>query len=320
MWLGARLREVLLQRKVFRPKGHETAGRQAEEHLTRIISAGIEGTSWRMWEGLRIPNKTGRRREVDCIVIGGHKVLMIEQKHWSGSMEVVERNGKESVIQHRRSGEEMDHGDVFGTIKLKTTILQNHHGVSEFFAVDFCPFVIFSNRNLEVPDSVLARDDCWTLQDILDYLPNSDGDDPSAGGLSPQDEALAATLDRLGSWDTVHFWGGDQTNGDVYSISENSGAIASLFDQNRERIVKLKAYAERSIWKAIFKRPVINVELFDEDGVFATCEVNPNGEVRYRAAGSRKKRVVSWRHVVGLELTSRIVDDNDGEPLAPREL
>ena len=65
---------------------------------------------------------------------------------------------------------------------------------------------------------------------------------------------------------------------------------------------------------------MINVELFDEDGVFATCEVNPNGEVRYRAAGSRKKRVVSWRHVVGLELTSRIVDDNDGEPLAPREL
>ncbi len=318
MWLGARLREVFLQRKAFRPKGHETAGREAEEHLTRIITAGIEGTSWRMWEGLRIPNKMGRRREVDCIVVGGDRVLMIEQKHWSGSMEVVEKEGEESVIQHRRSGEEMDHGDVFGTIKLKTDILLSYHGAGEGCSIEFCPFVIFSNRNLEVPDSVLARDDCWTLQDILDYLPNSEGNDPSEGGLSPQDEALATTLDRLGSWDTVHFWGGDQTNGDIYSISEDSGVIASLFDENRERVVKLKVYAERSIWKAIFKRPVIDVELFDDNGVFAKCEVNPNGEVRYRAAGSQKRRVVAWRHVVGLELTSRIVDD--GELLAPREM
>ena len=169
---------------------------------------------------------------------------MIEQKHWSGSMEVIQENGDERVIQHRRSGEKMDHGDVFGTIELKSRILQAHHGVSEFFFVDFCPFVIFSNRNLEVPENVLARTDCWILQDILDYLPNAGGGDPSKDGLSPANSALASTLDRLGSWDSVYLWGGEISNGDVYSVSDDSGTIALMFREQRERITKIKIHAD----------------------------------------------------------------------------
>ena len=319
MWLGARLHEAWLQRRKFSPIGHQVAGREAEEHLTKIISAGIEGTHWRMWEGLRIPNKDGRRREVDCIVVGGENVLMIEQKHWSGEMEIISEDGRERVIQHRRSGDKMDHGDVFGTIKLKTTILQHHHGASEFFTVEMLPFVIFSNRNLDVPDSVKAREDCWSLADILDYLPKSGGNDPSNDGLSVPHAALAATLDRLGSWDTLHHYGGQQTIGDIYSVSENSGRLASLFKQHRERITIIKIIAERSLWKAIIKRPTLTAELFEEEGMFEVCEVEPGGCLNYRGAGSRQRKTIEWRHITGMELTSRIIDDEDGVPRAPTD-
>ena len=319
MWFGARLREAWLQRIKFPPIGHQVAGREAEEHLTKIIAAGIEGTHWRMWEGMRIPNKDGRRREVDCIVVGGEKVLMIEQKHWSGEMEIITEEGRERVLQHRRSGDTMDHGDVFGTIKLKTTILQHHHGASEFFAVEMLPFVIFSNHNLAVPDSVVAREDCWSLTDILDYLPKSGGNDPSKDGLSVPYAALAATLDRLGSWDTLHYYGGQQTIGDIYSVSENSGHLASLFKQHRERITKIKILADRSLWKAIIKRPTLTAELFDEEGMFEVCEVEPGGCLNYRGAGSRQRKTLEWRHIIGMEFTSRIVDDGEGVPRAPTD-
>jgi hypothetical protein len=319
MWLGGRLKEAVAQRKKFLPRGHEVAGREAEEHLTKIIAAGIKGTHWRIWEGLRIPNKNGRRREIDCIVVGGEEVLLIEQKHWSGNMEVIQEDGKEKVIQHRRSGEEMDHGDVFGTIKLKGTILQHHHGASEFFSVSMRPFVIFSNRNLEVPPSVQGRDDCWSLNDILNYLPNSGGDDPSKDGLSPADAALAATLDRLGSWDTLHLWGGHTINGDVFSTSTNSGPIEELFYQHRDRITKIRVNADRSLLKALFKRPRLYLDIADKDGVFDTCEAFPDGKLNYKRAGSSQRRSIEWRHITGIELTSRVVDDEDGVPRAPTD-
>ncbi|PXY76692.1 MAG: hypothetical protein CXX80_02775, partial [Methanobacteriota archaeon] len=187
------------------------------------------------------------------------------------------------------------------------------------FAVEMLPFVIFSNRNLVVPDSVKAREDCWSLADILDYLPKSGGVDPSKDGLSVPHAALAATLDRLGSWDTLHHYGGQQTIGDIYSISENSGHLASLFKQHRERITKIKILADRSLWKAIIKRPTLTAELFDEEGMFEVCGVEPGGCLNYRGAGSRQRKTLEWRHIAGMELTSRIVDDEDGVPRAPTD-
>ncbi|HIK78427.1 MAG: hypothetical protein CXT69_04330 [Methanobacteriota archaeon] len=302
MWIGARIKEVFLRKQKFTPKGHEVAGRRAENDLARTVNAGISGSYWRAWEGLRIPNKDGHRREVDLIILANEEALLIEQKHWSGD---VKMEG-ETVFQHRRSGDIMDHGEVFGKIKMKCGVLAWHHNVNDSLQVPMRPVVIFSNKNLNVPDYVAQREDCMTVAELIDYLPGGGG---SVGtGFTPAQIALTSTLDELGSWDEIHQPGGNRIFGDVFAGLPEQGPVHDLLKNRFEDIKEINVKREMSIWKAIIKRPALDAEIINQNGaVMAVCAINPDSVIKHRPAGSRGSTEVKWRHVDKVVLTSRFV-------------
>lgn len=303
MWVGKRIKEVILRRKKFAPRGHEVAGRRAENDLALVVEAGIANTYWRMWEGLRIPNKEGNRREVDLIILADGEALLIEQKHWSGR---VEMDG-DNVLQHRRSGDIMDHGGVFTKIKMKCGVLEWYHDGGDSKKVPMRSVVIFSNKNLEIPDDVSQREDCMTISQLIDYLPGGGG--RVGSGFSPEQIALASTLDTLGSWDEIHQLGGNRIFGDVFSGKEDQGVIHRLLENNFEEIKEINVKVDKSIIKAIFSRPKLTAEVVNQQGkVFASCELNPDGNLKHRPAGSRGSAQVNWRHVTKVILTSRFVN------------
>lgn len=307
MWLGARIQEILSRRKKFLPRGHELAGRKAEVDLLRVVEAGISDTHWRVWDGVRIPNKTGRKREVDLIILGGPKLLLVEQKHWSGGVEIETGPNGEEVIQIRRSGERMNHRDVFGTIALKAKVLALHHNASEGFVQDYYPLVVFSNPNLEIPEDMLQRPDCFEVPGLIEMLPGGGAD--VGAGLDLGQLAIASTLDRLGSWDVVHLHGGDAPHGDVHGVSGDSGTIHAIFSEQRDEISHIEVQTDRRILPAIFKRPRCDLVIHAEEGVLATCAVNPNGELIHRNAGSRAEVRTKWRHIEKIILDGRDVGD-----------
>ena len=76
-----------------------------------------EPKGWFVATNRRVLNpETRRRREVDLILIHERRWMIIEQKHWSGRVEVLD-DGR--FIQHRPKGGRQDHGAIAETIDMK---------------------------------------------------------------------------------------------------------------------------------------------------------------------------------------------------------
>ena len=73
------------RRKNFPPDDIHRAGELAEMRLAKLSRAAGKKNGWKIYESVRIPDPDGGRREIDLVIIGGNQILIIEQKHWSGS-------------------------------------------------------------------------------------------------------------------------------------------------------------------------------------------------------------------------------------------
>tara|TARA_B100000131_G_scaffold85486_1_gene82421 strand:- start:126 stop:1046 length:921 start_codon:yes stop_codon:yes gene_type:complete len=291
-----RIKEIWRRKRRFPAAGHERAGFMAEAQIGQLIEAGIGNTCWRVFHGPRIPApKEGRCREVDFVVVGPAEVWMVECKHWSGRMEI----RGDDVIQHRRNDlGQLNHGDTFATIAHKGDVLAEYHGMP---MPEIRSFVVFSNNNLEIPDDVMERDDCFRQSDLLAILP-SEKDDLKEVGLSKESADLVKSLETLGTWDLVHLHGGKEYNGDLKSVSNESGVIHGLFD-SRWQYDRIVMNTERS-WKGLFGPLRCEAILSKGGEEVKRCSVNPDAEITIRRAGKREDTVVKWRHVVGIDLLS----------------
>ena len=290
-----RLKEIRRRKEKFYPVGYEIAGFRAEAQVGQLIEAGIHGTCWRVFHGPRIPApKEGRCREVDFVVVGPSEVWMVECKHWSGEMEI---KGND-VIQHRRNDlGELNHGNTFAVIAHKGVVLAEYYGRP---MPEIKSFVVFSNNNLEIPDEVMAREDCFRQSDLLAILPSERG--VSGAELSEESKGLVKSLETLGSWDLIRMHGGKEYNGDLKSISANSGVIGELFELRTE-YERIDMDTERS-WKGIFGKLKCDA-IFSKNGVeVKRCSVNPDAEIIIRRAGQKEDTIVKWRNVVSIELLS----------------
>ena len=141
-----RLTEFFSRRKVFEPFGHVVSGRLAEFRLLKLTRAVAKDAL--VLEGIRIPDPDeDGRREIDMVIATSERLLIVEQKHWSGSFDIQD-DGR--FLQTRKNGSTLLHKDIIDWTARKGKILVDLH-FSRCGSHNLEPEVIlvFSNKNLE---------------------------------------------------------------------------------------------------------------------------------------------------------------------------
>ncbi len=159
----------------------------------------------------------------------------------------------------------------------------------------------FSNHNLELPEEVSERTDCFGQNDLLAILP-SEKEDSQTVGLSTESAALVESLETLGTWDLVYLHGGKEYNGDLKSVAPESGVIHGLFE-SRTEYDRIDMEIERS-WMGIFRGIKCEAVLSKNGIELKRCAVNPDAEIVVRRAGKSADTSVKWRHVTAIDLMS----------------
>lgn len=131
MKFSMRLKWWRERRRHHPPDDIHRAGELAEQRLAKISRAAGKKNGWHVFESVRIPDvEQGGKREIDLVIVGGNTLLVVEQKHWSGSFEI---NGDEEFIQHRKNGTTHNHSTVNQRIARKSRILVAMHNEREVF-------------------------------------------------------------------------------------------------------------------------------------------------------------------------------------------
>ena len=200
------------ERRRFHPPDEiHRAGELAEQRLAKISRAAGKANGWRIFESVRIPDvEQGGKREIDMVVVGGNTMLVVEQKHWSGSFEI---NQNEEFIQHRKNGTTHNHSTVNQRISRKARMLLAMHQerVAHADEIDVRVVLAFTNRNLDWPASVMDLGSI--VKDEAGFIELLESEHP--GKLN---EALAETVAGFGTWDEVELNGGLICKGDVLNL------------------------------------------------------------------------------------------------------
>ena len=155
MKLGVRWTWWRERRRFHPPDEIHRAGELAEQRLAKISRAAGKANGWHVFESVRIPDaEQGGKREIDLVIVGGNTLLVVEQKHWSGSFEI---NAEEEFIQHRKNGTTHNHSTVNQRIARKARMLVAMHNerVGKNDVVDVRVVLAFTNRNLDWPSNVM---------------------------------------------------------------------------------------------------------------------------------------------------------------------
>ena len=205
MRLLGRLKQFLERRKKFEPFGHVVSGRLAEFRLLKLTRA-VAGNAL-VLEGIRIPDPDeGGRREIDLVIATKDRLLVVEQKHWSGSFNIQE-DGR--FLQTRKNGSTLLHKDIIQWTARKGRILCDLHK-SRCGLNNLEPEVVlvFSNKNLEW--SQLPENSDAVAFDELGFINMVEKLDRT----EPEDD-WKETLLGFGTWDTIHLNGGRTVHGDI---------------------------------------------------------------------------------------------------------
>ena len=200
------------QRRRFHPPDEiHRAGELAEQRLAKISRAAGKKNGWHVFESVRIPDaEQGGKREIDLVIVGGNTMLVVEQKHWSGTFEI---NAEEEFIQHRKNGTTHNHSTVNQRIARKSRMLNAMHNerVGKDDSVDVRVVLAFTNRNLDWPKSVNQLSS--EVYDEAGFISVLEDGDP--GELN---EELLTTVAGFGTWDEVQLNGGLMCKGDVLGL------------------------------------------------------------------------------------------------------
>ena len=200
------------QRRRFHPPDEiHRAGELAEQRLAKISRAAGKKNGWHVFESVRIPDaEQGGKREIDLVIVGGNTMLVVEQKHWSGTFEI---NAEEEFIQHRKNGTTHNHSTINQRIARKSRMLNAMHNerVGKDDGVDVRVVLAFTNRNLDWPKSVNQLSS--EVYDEAGFISVLEDGDP--GELN---EELLTTVAGFGTWDEVQLNGGLMCKGDVLGL------------------------------------------------------------------------------------------------------
>ena len=215
MKISHRLKWWRERRRHHPPDEIHQAGELAEQRLAKISRAAGKKNGWHVFESVRIPDvEQGGKREIDLVIVGGNTMLVVEQKHWSGSFEI---NAEEEFIQHRKNGTTHNHSTVNQRIARKARMLIAMHNkrIGKEDGVVVRVVLAFTNRNLDWPPSLSqlnseVYDEAGFISLLEDEHPGTLNDD------------LLATVSGYGTWDEVQLNGGLMCKGDVLHLGLGS--------------------------------------------------------------------------------------------------
>jgi Holliday junction resolvase-like predicted endonuclease len=227
-------------------------GRQAEDFLHTLVESHFNFKGASLYPNKRVPAGY-RRREIDLIVVTAKRIHVVEVKNWSGSLRVIGNRW----VQTNRNGREIEHPDLVADHQDKNLVLIEYlrgQGVSLDLTLQakyLSNKVIFMNHRLVVQDRIISdHPDVLLPQGLNSYLNQQRRsgfgervlgsvvqwclDTESAdvvmdgyfGSLTPGKVAAVRTaLDRLATWDSLHYYGSRVEIGDLIRISANGTVV-----------------------------------------------------------------------------------------------
>jgi len=277
--------------KKFPPDDIHRAGELAEMRLSKLSRATGKKNGWKVYESVRIPDPDGGRREIDMVIIGGNTILIVEQKHWSGSFRITEEH---HFIQTRNRGGEHNHDGVADRIARKARLLVALHnerlGLKEGPEVR----VIVSMTHFKLEWPKIPEDLAAEMVDepgMLDILKTV-----NPGKLNPD---LIDTLDGFNTWDEVHLNGGLMLKGDVHSLGLSKET--DLIFSERKGWVKGDASHNRSLFSFFDNQP--SSATVKIDGKNIQCKLPYGISLIMHVVGEKERREIPWSQISGLNIS-----------------
>ncbi len=292
------------RRRHHPPDEIHRAGELAEQRLAKISRAAGKKNGWHIFESVRIPDvEQGGKREIDLVIIGGNTMLVVEQKHWSGSFEI---NADEEFIQHRKNGTTHNHSTVNQRIARKSRMLVAMHNerVGKDDGVDVRVVLAFTNRNLDWPSNVMDLGSI--VKDEAGFIGLLEDENP--GELN---EALLETLQGFGTWDEVELNGGLMCKGDVLDLGLGD-AIETWQDGRRTPL--LGSIDHPRGFLTLFTAPPSQLNL--NTGERHMEAKLPFGKsLRMHVVGRKSPEDIPWSTVASLNLSTPSLNDGLGQTL-----
>ena len=292
------------RRRHHPPDEIHRAGELAEQRLAKTSRAAGKKNGWHIFESVRIPDvEQGGKREIDLVIIGGNTMLVVEQKHWSGSFEI---NADEEFIQHRKNGTTHNHSTVNQRIARKSRMLVAMHNerVGKDDGVDVRVVLAFTNRNLDWPSNVMDLGSI--VKDEAGFIGLLEDENP--GELN---EALLETLQGFGTWDEVELNGGLMCKGDVLDLGLGDG-IETWQDGRRTPLLGSTDHPRGFL--TLFTAPPSQLNL--NTGERHMEAKLPFGKsLRMHVVGRKSPEDIPWSTVASLNLSTPSLNDGLGQTL-----
>ena len=276
----------------------------AEQRLAKISRAAGKKNGWHVFESVRIPDvEQGGKREIDLVIVGGNTLLVVEQKHWSGSFEI---NAEEEFLQHRKNGTTHNHSTVNQRIARKSRMLVAMHNerVGADDGVDVRVVLAFTNRNLDWPSNVMDLGSI--VKDEAGFIGLLEEEDP--GELN---EGLLETIAGFGTWDEVELNGGLMCKGDVLELG--LGDAVETWQAERQDALLGSVVHPRGIL-TLFRAPPSNLNL--QTGERHIEAKLPFGKtLRMHVVGRKHPEDIPWSTVASLNLSKPSLNEHLGQTL-----
>lgn len=292
------------RRRHHPPDDIHRAGELAEQRLAKISRAAGKKNGWHVFESVRIPDaEQGGKREIDLVIVGGNTLLVVEQKHWSGSFEI---NGDEEFIQHRKNGTTHNHSTVNQRIARKSRMLVAMHNerVGRDDGVDVRVVLAFTNRNLDWPSNVMELGSI--VKDEAGFIGLLEEENP--GELN---ESLLETLQGFGTWDEVELNGGLMCKGDVLDLG--LGDAITEWQEGRRAPLQGSIVHAKSFF-SLFTAPPSQLSL--QAGERHIEAKLPYGKtLKMHVVGKKNPEDIPWSTVASINLSTPSLNDGLGQHL-----
>ena len=291
------------QRRRFHPPNEiHRAGELAEQRLAKISRAAGKKNGWHVFESVRIPDaEQGGKREIDLVIVGGNTMLVVEQKHWSGSFEI---NAEEEFIQHRKNGTTHNHSTVNQRIARKSRMLNGMHNerIGKDDDVNVRVILAFTNRNLDWPNSVERLSS--EVYDEAGFISLLEENDP--GELNSD---LLATVAGFGTWDEVQLNGGLMCKGDVLDL----GLGQEIDAWQAARTVALTAnIVHESGFASMFSSSPSSMELA-HSSLHLSAKLPYGAAMKMHVVGREAPEEILWSTVEAIHLSKPVVHPEIGQ-------
>jgi hypothetical protein len=292
------------RRRHHPPDEIHRAGELAEQRLAKISRAAGKKNGWHIFESVRIPDvEQGGKREIDLVIVGGNTMLVVEQKHWSGSFEI---NAEEEFIQHRKNGTTHNHSTVNQRIARKSRMLVAMHNerVGKDDDVDVRVVLAFTNRNLDWPSAVMGLGSI--VKDEAGFIGLLEDEDP--GELN---EGLLETLQGFGTWDEVELNGGLMCKGDVLDLGLGD-AIAGW--QEGRTTPLLGSIDHPQGFRTLFTAPPSQLNL-NAGERHMEARLPFGKSLKMHVVGRKNPEDIPWSTVASINLSTPSLNDGLGQSL-----